>query len=225
MRLNVVIAAAFIAAAVFGVANKQSVYANPTSKEVKKETKIIKVNKEASNKAKPEKVKQVIVKPGDYLAKIAKANNTTYIRLYNANPKIKDPDLIYPGQVIKIPGANEKLANRIESKPTVVKSSASKRTPKQSTSKPLYSPPMQYNAGGSVWDKIAQCESGGNWSINTGNGFYGGLQFTLSSWQAVGGQGYPNMASKSEQIYRAKILQSRQGWGAWPACSAALGLR
>ncbi len=68
-------------------------------------------------------------------------------------------------------------------------------------------------------------ESGGNWSINTGNGYYGGLQFSQSSWRAVGGSGSPSQASKSEQIARAEALKARQGWGAWPACSAKLGLR
>lgn len=77
----------------------------------------------------------------------------------------------------------------------------------------------------SVWDRLAQCESGGNWSINTGNGFYGGLQFTLDSWRWVGGSGYPHHASKAEQIKRAEILLSRQGWQAWPSCSRQLGLR
>lgn len=75
-----------------------------------------------------------------------------------------------------------------------------------------------------LWDELAQCESGGDWSADTGNGFYGGLQFTLSSWQAVGGTGYPNQASESEQIALAQILQSEQGWNAWPACSLKLGL-
>src|SRR5262249_35817350 len=84
---------------------------------------------------------------------------------------------------------------------------------------PVYSP------GNTVWDRLAACESGGNWAINTGNGFYGGLQVTLGSWRAVGRQGYPNQASKAEQIARAKILQARQGWGAWPACTIKLGIR
>lgn len=75
-----------------------------------------------------------------------------------------------------------------------------------------------------VWDQLAECESGGDWQINTGNGYYGGLQFSLSSWRAVGGSGYPHEASKAEQISRAERLQNRQGWGAWPACSAELGL-
>ncbi len=79
-------------------------------------------------------------------------------------------------------------------------------------------------ASGSVWDKIAQCESGGNWSINTGNGFYGGLQFTLQTWRGYGGSGMPNNASREAQIAVAKRVQAAQGWGAWPACTAKLGI-
>jgi len=78
---------------------------------------------------------------------------------------------------------------------------------------------------GSVWDKLAKCESGGNWSINTGNGYYGGLQFSLSTWRAYGGSGLPSNASRDRQIAVAKKLQADAGWGAWPACSAKLGLR
>jgi hypothetical protein len=77
----------------------------------------------------------------------------------------------------------------------------------------------------STWERVAQCESGGNWSINTGNGYYGGLQFNLDSWRWVGGSGYPHEASKAEQIHRAELLHERQGWNAWPACSRKLGLR
>jgi len=76
-----------------------------------------------------------------------------------------------------------------------------------------------------IWEALAECESNGNWALNTGNGYYGGLQFALGSWQAVGGSGYPHKASKTEQIYRAELLLDRQGWGAWPACSTMLGYR
>lgn len=69
--------------------------------------------------------------------------------------------------------------------------------------------------------RMAGCESGGRWSIATGNGFYGGLQFTLSSWRAVGGRGYPHHASRLEQMYRAVRLMRVQGWGAWPVCQYA----
>jgi resuscitation-promoting factor RpfB len=78
---------------------------------------------------------------------------------------------------------------------------------------------------GSVWDKLAKCESGGNWSINTGNGYYGGLQFSLSTWRAYGGSGLPSNASRERQIAIAKKLQADAGWGAWPACSRKIGLR
>jgi hypothetical protein len=76
-----------------------------------------------------------------------------------------------------------------------------------------------------VWDRLARCESGGNWSLDTGNGYHGGLQFSLASWRAVGGSGYPHEASRKEQIRRGKKLQARQGWGAWPSCTGRLGLR
>lgn len=79
-------------------------------------------------------------------------------------------------------------------------------------------------ASGSTWDALAQCESGGNWAINTGNGYYGGLQFNLGTWQANGGSGNPASASREAQIAVAERVLASQGWGAWPACSAKLGL-
>lgn len=75
-----------------------------------------------------------------------------------------------------------------------------------------------------AWEALAQCESGGNWAINTGNGYYGGLQFSPSSWVAAGGSGSPAAASKAEQIRVAENLLQMQGWGAWPSCSARLNL-
>lgn len=82
-------------------------------------------------------------------------------------------------------------------------------------------------AGGSVWDSLAQCESGGNWAINTGNGFYGGLQFTYDAWVSYGGAAYAptaNLATRDQQIAVAQKIQAGQGWGAWPACTAKLGI-
>jgi hypothetical protein len=70
----------------------------------------------------------------------------------------------------------------------------------------------------SRWQGVANCESGGNWSINTGNGYYGGLQFSLSSWRAVGGPGYPHQQSAYTQAVYAERLKARQGLGAWPHC-------
>nr|WP_272496121.1 transglycosylase family protein [Janibacter limosus] len=78
-----------------------------------------------------------------------------------------------------------------------------------------------------VWDAVAACESGGNWSINTGNGFYGGLQFTTQTWQGFGGGKYAanaNRASKAQQIEIAQKVLQTQGPGAWPVCSQKAGL-
>jgi len=78
-----------------------------------------------------------------------------------------------------------------------------------------------------TWDRLAQCESSGNWRINTGNGYYGGLQFASSTWRGFGGSTYASradLATKSEQIAVAERVLKVQGWGAWPACSRKLGL-
>lgn len=72
------------------------------------------------------------------------------------------------------------------------------------------------------WDGVAQCESGGNWGINTGNGYYGGLQFSPSTWSANGGQGSAHGASKEEQIRVAENVLATQGVGAWPVCGQYL---
>ncbi|MFD9192476.1 transglycosylase family protein [Streptomyces phaeochromogenes] len=81
-------------------------------------------------------------------------------------------------------------------------------------------------ADSGVWDRIAQCESGGNWHINTGNGYYGGLQFSAGTWRAYGGSAYASTAdkaSKAQQIAVATKVQRGQGWGAWPTCSSRAG--
>ncbi len=68
------------------------------------------------------------------------------------------------------------------------------------------------------WDAVAACESGGNWAINTGNGYYGGLQFTMGTWRSNGGSGSPHHASREEQIRVANNVLKSQGIGAWPSC-------
>ncbi|MGW0042682.1 transglycosylase family protein [Rhodococcus sp. NPDC003348] len=87
--------------------------------------------------------------------------------------------------------------------------------------------PMALSAGTASaathnWDGVANCESSGNWSTNTGNGFYGGLQFTQSTWEAYGGSGQANHASKAEQIRVAENVLAGQGVGAWPVCGQYL---
>jgi nucleoid-associated protein YgaU len=78
-----------------------------------------------------------------------------------------------------------------------------------------------------TWNRLAQCESGGRWHINTGNGYYGGLQFSASTWRGYGGgkyADYAHRASREQQIRIAEKVQNGQGWGAWPSCSSQLGL-
>ncbi|HAT1144797.1 TPA: DUF348 domain-containing protein [Corynebacterium striatum] len=96
------------------------------------------------------------------------------------------------------------------------------------TKKPAAGAAAPAAADGSVWDSLAQCESTGNWAINTGNGFSGGLQFTPSTWAGFGGTAYAPeawQATREQQIAVAEKVQAAQGWGAWPACTSKLGLR
>ena len=82
-----------------------------------------------------------------------------------------------------------------------------------------------FASGNTVWDALAQCESGGNWAINTGNGFYGGLQFNLGTWQSYGGTGLPSENSRETQIAVAtRLRDATGGYGSWPGCAASLGL-
>ena len=81
---------------------------------------------------------------------------------------------------------------------------------------------------GATWDALATCESSGNWAINTGNGFYGGVQFNQNTWEGHGGLRYApraDLATREEQIAIAEVTQARQGWGAWPVCSVRVGAR
>ncbi|WP_375390104.1 transglycosylase family protein [uncultured Amnibacterium sp.] len=77
----------------------------------------------------------------------------------------------------------------------------------------------------STWNRLAQCESSGRWHIDTGNGYYGGLQFSMGTWRAHGGGGNPARATKAKQIAVGEKVRRSQGWGAWPACSKKIGLR
>lgn len=202
--------AGVVAGILLGVANAPSAHAETNTQ---------------TGQAAPEPV-IVEVQKGDYLAKIASAHQTTYLRIYYANADIKDPNVIYAGQKFRVPTADEQLVERplpgAEAPAPVASPQPASAAPKTA---PKRTAAPAATVSGGVWDSLAACESGGNWSINTGNGYYGGLQFSLSSWRGVGGSGYPHQASKAEQIARAEQLLARQGWGAWPACSAKLGLR
>ena len=81
-------------------------------------------------------------------------------------------------------------------------------------------------SNGAIWDAIARCESGNNWAINTGNGFYGGVQFDQNTWERNGGMRYASradLATREEQIAIAEVTRARQGWGAWPVCGRGAG--
>ncbi len=82
-------------------------------------------------------------------------------------------------------------------------------------------PESNFASGGTIWDQIAQCESGGNWAANTGNGYYGGLQFNLGTWQSYGGSGMPHENSREQQIAVAeRVAAAEGGYGAWPVCGS-----
>lgn len=159
----------------------------------------------------------VVVQPGDSLTKIAGENGTTFKRLFDANTEIVDPNILITGQQIRVPLPDEQLVERALPAPKPVAIQSALASPIASNAPAV--------ANGSVWDSLAACESGGRWNINTGNGYYGGLQFSLSTWRAVGGSGLPSDNTREEQIARAEILLARSGWGQWPACTSKLGLR
>jgi LysM repeat protein len=167
--------------------------------------------------------KHHVVKQGDSLVKIAKeAKLPSWRPIYDLNKSVQHPDLVYPGQKLVIPAKGEKVKHRPLPAPAVYRLPSQERSAAPaSTARPTRSAAV----GGSVWDRLAQCESGGNWGTNTGNGYSGGLQFSPGTWRANGGGGSAHSASRAEQIRVAQRVQASQGWGAWPACSARLGLR
>lgn len=229
MKLTKVLAVSALSLALVAISVPAFAASTPKSKSSNKKVATSQTtNPEAAKPAEEPKPKMITVQAGDYLEKIANENQTTSLRLFYANTGISNPDLIYPNQQLRVPSAEEALtprevpANQTVPTPTPAASAqaAAPATPQRSVARAA-APAV----GAGVWDRLAACEAGGNWHINTGNGYYGGLQFSLSSWRAVGGSGLPSDASREEQIMRGKMLQARQGWGAWPSCSAKLGLR
>ena len=158
------------------------------------------------------------VVPGDTLTKIAVEHGldpeSGWRRIYDANPSVTHPDVIKPGQQLRIPAPGEQVPPRPQ--PT--------RAAQAALGAP--SPSVLLVAGSSVWDRLAQCESGGNWSSNVG-AFDGGLQFHPGTWRAYGGTRYAptaNQATREQQIAIAERVLAGQGWRAWPACARKLGL-
>jgi len=107
--------------------------------------------------------------------------------------------------------------------PTPTPTSTPTPTPTNTPTPTLTPTPVDVN--GDIWEKIADCESHGNWSIDTGNGYFGGLQFSQGAWDSVGGTGKPSDASRDTQIEKGKALQQKRGWGVWGECAKRLGLQ
>ena len=174
------------------------------------------------------KRKQVVVKRGDTLSRIAKrAKLASWRPIWDLNKKISHPNLIYPGQKLLIPAKGEKVKHRPLPALAVTRVVSQERAaaPASSSRRSTVTRSASTSVGGSVWDRLAQCESGGNWNTNTGNGYAGGLQFSQGTWAANGGSGSAHNASRADQIRVAERVRASQGWGAWPACSSKLGLR
>ena len=173
-----------------------------------------------NDQKKDNQTQTVVVNPGDTLDGIATAHQTTYVRVFDANTSIQDPDLIYPGDNLRVPAPDEQLPDRaipadyIAANPLPASTIYTYSAPKGA--------PVSYSSGTS-WDAIAACESGGNWAINTGNGYYGGLQFTQATWAGAGGLAYApraDLATPAQQI----AIASKLALSNWPVCGARANL-
>jgi LysM repeat protein len=173
------------------------------------------------------------VRPGDSLSTIAAHTYGTtadWPAVWWANRhQVANPNMITAGQRLNLP-ASGRVPSWMASAATGARSApaaASTSTPQAEPAAPVQATPATpaapASSGGANWSAIAACESGGNWSANTGNGFYGGLQFTEQTWLAYGGGQYAasaNLASPAQQIAVAERVLAAQGIGAWPVCGA-----
>jgi LysM repeat protein len=171
------------------------------------------------------------VQPGDSLSAIAahtygKAADWPAVWWVNRH-QVANPNQITAGQRLRLPASGQVPAWMARAARAAVPASS----PAPAVSVPQASPPAAApvstaapaSSGGANWSAIAACESGGNWSANTGNGFYGGLQFTEQTWLSYGGGQYAssaNLATEAEQIAVAERVLAGQGIGAWPTCGA-----
>ena len=170
------------------------------------------------------------IRPGDTLSQIAArayGRPADWPALWWANRRqIPDPDLITAGQRLALPSSHQvppwlaraALAATATARPApAAPAGATAAPPAQASS------PATASWGGTNWAAIAACESGGNWAASTGNGFYGGLQFTQQTWLGYGGGQYApsaNLATQAQQIAVAQRVLAGQGIGAWPVCGA-----
>jgi LysM repeat protein len=182
------------------------------------------------------------VHQGDSLSAIAArtyGNSADWPAVWWANrSEVRNPNLLIVGQHLQLPASGHVTATMAKAAQAAIPAPAPAPAPAPdpvsaapvstvqsdpSAAAPVYSAAPAPSSDGVNWNAIASCESGGNWSTNTGNGFYGGLQFTQQTWDAYGGGQYAasaNQASESQQIAVAQQVLAGQGIGAWPVCGA-----
>jgi LysM repeat protein len=169
---------------------------------------------------KPAPPKVYVVQSGDNLSSIAQTEQlSSWVPLWDANPSVTDPDLIYSGEQLVVPtGPVTDRALPVGYETPAPSSSEAPTT--FVTSSNAYEPvsrPAEYAAGtGGILARVRMRESGGNYADNTGNGYYGAYQFSLSTWESVGGTGLPSNASPAEQDALAQKLYSERGCSPWP---------
>ena len=177
------------------------------------------------------------VHQGDTLSAIAAhnyGNSADWPAVWWVNRhQVRNPNVLLVGERLRLPASGHVTAAMARAAQAAIPappppspastSPVSYSQPDPSTAAPVYSSAPASSGGGVNWNAIAACESGGNWSISTGNGFYGGLQFTQQTWLGYGGGQYAgsaNLATPSEQIAVAQRVLAGQGIGAWPVCGA-----
>jgi nucleoid-associated protein YgaU len=175
------------------------------------------------------------VHPGDTLSAIAThayGSAADWPAIWWANRhQVPNPNMIAAGQRLRLPASGHVSASMARAARSAIPAPPPTSAQAQAVSVPQAGAPAATpvsttapaSSGGANWSAIAACESGGNWSTNTGNGFYGGLQFTEQTWLAYGGGQYApsaNLASESQQIAVAQRVLAGQGIGAWPVCGA-----
>jgi hypothetical protein len=169
----------------------------------------------ASAPTPPPKVHEV--QPGDSLSVIATAEGLeTWRPLWDANADLTDPNYIEVGQKIVVPSApvpERPLPDAGVATATVTTPSSVVNTPR---TKVQAGAPVYGGGGSDLMARIRAREAGGNYATNTGNGYYGAYQFSLGTWQSVGGSGLPSSASAAEQDMRAQMLYDRRGCSPWP---------
>ena len=176
-----------------------------------------------------------IVHQGDTLSAIAAhsyGNSADWPAVWWVNRhQVSNPNVLLVGQRLRLPASGHVTAAMAHAAQAAIPAPpppspasttpVSDPQPAPSAGAPVSTPAPASSAGGADWNAIAACESGGNWSINTGNGFYGGLQFTQQTWLGYGGGQYApsaNLATPSEQISVGQRVLAGQGIGAWPVC-------